>query len=84
MFLQYLLFGLVTGNFYATASPQRNNQEYCYNTDRIPSQLLYLGTKTPYQLAKGSQNDAHYVLPSTYDFLFFCSCFCFTIQILSQ
>lgn len=67
MSLHVLALVLIVGGFCATANGQRQAQcceEYCYDLDTDRSQSLHFGTKTAYQVIKGSGNNRQYEVQS--------------------
>lgn len=56
---------------------QRNRaccEDYCFDTDKEQPQVKRLGTKTAYQVIRGSQSIRQFYVPSEYTILFIVQC----------
>lgn len=64
---KFLLFAIVLAAMLSAANCQRQAQcceEYCYELDNERPQSAHFGTKTAYQIIKGSEAGRQYIVPS--------------------
>lgn len=64
---KFLLFAVVLVAALSVANCQRQAQcceEYCYELDNERTQSAHFGTKTGYQIVKGSETGRQYIVPS--------------------
>lgn len=60
-------------------------EEYCYDLDGDKPQAGHFGTKTAYQIVKGSDSNRQYVVPSKQNSIpIFIRNLCISIEILSR
>lgn len=63
----FLLLAIAFAAILSAANCQRQAQcceEYCYDLDSERQQSAHFGTKTAYQVVKGSETGRQYIVPS--------------------
>lgn len=67
MATKFLLLAIAIGVILGAVNCQRQAQcceEYCYDLDSERPQSAHFGTKTAYQVVKGSETGRQYIVPS--------------------